>query len=413
MAVVHKSQVLADLSDTLHRRGNVMVLMFVLGCVVSLVIALHRPYIFRSTETIQIVPGRVAGALITHAPAEAVETRMEVLRQRLLGRQSLVEIAQAYNLFHGENLVAEEMARRLNDSVTIKNVLVNGTLSALRISADMPDPELARLIAQELSHRIINMNATSRIKRAREMLEFFSLQEQELFRDLSETEDMIETLLEAGPPAAADSRALRKDEIASTSRAIAQIDLKRIDIQNRLGEVQKSGRINDPRNQIGELIQQMNTLDVQRRLLSDRRNELTSSNGPLFEIERELTNLSRHKRLLEGQIDLMSQRRSTAEVSYLMETRRQAEKLVVIEPAARPDEPVYDPRLRTMVVGTIFSLIAALAAAVFLDWRSPVIRSARLMKRTMGFAPIAVIPRVDREKVKPSLWGRVPFAFRK
>lgn len=405
MAQRHVHQVVADLADMLRRRGNVMVLVFVLGCVVSLFYALSRPYTYRSTEIVEIVSPHGEAALATQDPAQHLESRMELLEQRLLGRQNLIDIAEAYDLFKDEAaLSADDLVDRMRDAVRIENVFIRETLSALRISADMPEPEQARLVAQELSHRIINMNASARIERAREMFEFFTIQEKKLFRDMAETEDMMVTLQETGGAGVPGSEGLRDTEIASTKDAIAQIDQSRADLQMQISTLEKEGSSDAQRAQLSPLIQQMNTLNAQRRLLSDRRNELASSEGPLFEIARELTKLARHKRLLEDQIDVISARRGTAEISYLMETRRQTERLVVSEPAFRPDAPVFDPRRRAMVWGTLISMIAAVSAALFLDWRAPVVRSARQLERHLGIAPVVVIPSVAPPQDRKPLW---------
>jgi len=83
--------------------------------------------------------------------------------------------------------------------------------------------------------------------------------------------------------------------------------------------------------------------------------------------------------------------RFAAESSLELERQRLADRLTVIDPALVPDGPVRG-RGETVFSVAALSLLAAVILALVLEWRDPVLGSARRMQKTLGIKPLAEIP---------------------
>ena len=92
-----------------------------------------------------------------------------------------------------------------------------------------------------------------------------------------------------------------------------------------------------------------------------------------------------------------------AEIGFQLESEGQSEHLSVLEPASWPDYPSTPSRTKFAVLGAFGSLLVAFGIALLLDLMNPVIRSAAVMERDLGFAPVAVIPEAPRSKRRTAL----------
>lgn len=116
--------------------------------------------------------------------------------------------------------------------------------------------------------------------------------------------------------------------------------------------------------------------------------------------------LARRMQSMRRELALVSGHRVKAEIAYRLETQGKARRLRVIEQAAFPERPLANSRRQIAVVGSVMSVIAALALAFALELRHPVIRTARQMQRETGFGPLVSIPSLNMTPPKTTLWQR-------
>ena len=116
-----------------------------------------------------------------------------------------------------------------------------------------------------------------------------------------------------------------------------------------------------------------------------------------------------HRQLQNAQLQrhAVIARRAQAELGLQLAIKQQADWLTVIEPATLQDVPVTGSRKRLAMLGSLCSVILALALAYILELRAPVIRSARQMEREIGIAPVVSIPFLDAAPHRPSRWRRL------
>ena len=316
-----------DIADMVQRRAAMMILIMVVGFLVSATFGLSQAPVYRSVEVLQIAPPKVSDDLAATSVGAPLATGLPLLRERLLTTATLSEIARAYDLFPDQpQLSGAQKAAQLREALRIDWGGGASESTVVVISAELPVPEQARLIAQELSHRLIRLSAAMRISEAQATLDF-----------LSGTE-----------------RALRA-ELAAQQARMAVLDA---------------------------------TADAEARAALAR--DTRRTRAALYETE---------------------QLRDRAATGLDLETRWQSERLVVIEPALRPDQPALDRRMPFIILGGALSAIAAFAAALVAEMRHPVIRSADHMQRVTGILPVISVPHADLRPVPAGPVARLVRAF--
>lgn len=300
-----------DIADMVQRRAAMMIFIMVVGFVVSATLGLSQSPVYRSVEVLQIAPPKVSGDLAATTVGAPLAAGLPLLRERLLTTATLTEIVRSYDLFADQpDASASQKAALLRDALRIDWGGGDAGSTVVVIAAEMPVPEQARLIAQELSHRLIRLSAAMRISEAQATLDFLTGTERALREELAEQKARMGALQ-------ADS-----DDEARTV------------------------------------------------LLHDTRRT-------------------------QAALEQAEALRDRAATGLDLETQWQSERLVVIEPAARPDQPSLDRRMPFIILGGALSAIAAFAAALGAEMRHPVIRSAEHMQRVTSILPVISVPHAD------------------
>ena len=404
-----------DLIDMLCRRARLVLIVSTVGTLFSVLFALSQQHLYQSTEVIQIARPKIANDLARSTVAGSSARRLQLIEQRLMARASLLEIIDAFNLYaEFPDLKPSEMVARLRAAVRIEGVAAaregyadDGTISVLSITAEMPIAMQAQQVAHEFARRTISLSSNSRIQQARDTLAFFTAQEDKLAGDLRELEDRVAAFRVRNDLSLPGTVEFRRSEIATLNEAMLAIDGDIIAVKRQADQVDSSARQATAKRLLAGYEQQLTTLAAQRKLLQDRKNELAASLETSPEVERQLGVFERQLQQLRNQMDVISARRTEAEVGYRLESGRQAERLTVIEPAVLPDYPVTSSRKRIALLGAALSVMLGIALAYLLELRHPVIRSAAQMKREIGFGPVVSIPVLDTTPPKVTPWRRL------
>jgi len=166
-------QTLDDLIDMVRRRARLLLLVSALGCVFSLLLAMSQKHLYQSTEVLQLTGPAVAGTS---------DTRLQVIKQRVMTRTSLIGVIEAYNLYaEYPEMKPAQMVEKLRQSVRFGGgEAEDGAVSLLAITAEMPIAVQARQVAHELARLMIALDEEIRIGQAHETLAFFTAQEDRL-----------------------------------------------------------------------------------------------------------------------------------------------------------------------------------------------------------------------------------------
>ncbi|MFC4667868.1 hypothetical protein ACFO5X_04825 [Seohaeicola nanhaiensis] len=361
--------------DTLRRRTGLMLVVMCLGLLLSAGLGMTQRPLYDSREVIEVSAPRLAGASAAAARGR-LRGQVDGLMRAVLSDQALGQVIDAYDLFADRRgMTRRAQLDALRNAVRIE-LKAPGPEEPPRllISARMPDAEQARLVAQELGHRLIRESVLLRIAEARATLDFYLARESGLIADLAEQERRIadfrtrhDAALAAGDPAG-------MDELARIDAAILAIDRARA-----APGAGQSDAASD--------------LDRRRAVLTAARRAQLRALAPPPALEQDYAALLHGLGNIMAQLDDTAQSRDAAEVDLMLETRHMSERLVVIEPAERAEAPVEDNRRAVAFGGGALSALVAVALALLLDWRNPVVRTTRQLRRLTEVGTIVSVPR--------------------
>lgn len=404
-----------DVIDMLHRRMRLILGVIFVGALLSLFMALQHQHEYESYEVIQIARPVVSDELARSTVEGSAARRLQLIQQVLTTRGTMLEIIEKYGIYDDmPALKPQAKVTMLRSAIRIEGVAAaregytdDGAISVLSITARMATPELAQQVAHEFGQRTVELSKQSRIENARATLAFFDAQQAALEADIEKLEAEIEAYRASHQLSLPGAVEARRDEISTINEGLLDIARERIRIERAIELAMQGERQATAERQRKDLSEQLATLDAQRVLLEERKNALERLIESSPEVERALGAYDRSLEQLRDQLSQVASRRNDAEMGFLIEAERQAERLTVIEEAALPDYPVTESRKKIALLGLAASIALALGLAYFLEWRNPVIRSADQMERELGFRPVVVVPYLDTSAPRLSLWQRL------
>ncbi|SDD24080.1 DUF874 domain-containing protein [Ruegeria marina] len=411
---------ISDVVDMLRRRARLIIAVIFVGSLLSLYAAMMHQHEYESHEVIQIARPVVSDELASSTVEGSAARRLQLIQQVLTTRGTMLEIIEKYGIYDDlPALKPQAKVTMLRNAIRIEGIAAaregyadDGAISVLSITARMATPELAQQVAHEFGQRTVELSKQSRIENARATLNFFDAQKAALEQDVETLEAEIEAYRATHQLSLPGAVEARRDEIRTINDGLLDIARERIQIERAIELALQSERPATAERLRKDLGEQLATLDAQRDLLEERKYALERLIEGSPEVERVLGAYDRSLDQLRDQLAQVASRRNEAEMGFLIEAERQAERLMVIEEAALPDYPVTESRKKIALLGLAASIGLALALAYVLEWRNPVIRSADQMERELGFRPVVVVPFLDASAPRPSLWRRMTRRFR-
>lgn len=384
----------------LRRRWQVIAVAVLVGAVAGLVMALRTERVYSASAVIQVVNPVVAvGGADGGAEVPDITRRVQMIEQRLMSREALLELAARYRLFEGMAISQIEQVALMRQSYSISAIAAaqqgfsrDGSLSALIVSASDDDPQTAAAIANDLADALVRQSASDRRSDAQQALDFFRAEQERLEQDIATLENQIaayRTENEQYLPAAVTLRRAERGRMAENLLTIQQ------EVSTRRNELAGLDA-NSPRaltqRRITQLNEEIAQYNQQASILNDRIAEIQAILQRAPAVEQELTAMDRRIEQLQDQLTAASEQRREAELSARIETDQQSERFVLLEHALVPEFPISTSRKKVALLGLIGGLMLGVFAAYALEWLKPVMRTAERMERDLQLRPVISIP---------------------
>ena len=324
----------------LLRRWWIIGLIAGIGTAIAVGIALKLPPVYESTARIlvesQAIPDDLARSTVT---ADAAE-RLELIKQRLMTRDNLLDVIERLNLFRSEpDLSATEKVARLRQATTIRPISFNKrrrrdrAVSAFLITYRSDNPRKAAQVANEFVTLVLEQNLVSRERRASETHTFFRQEVDRLSAALLSLETKIAVYKKENETSLPDSLSFRHDELANIQDRLFARQQRRLELEEQrraLLEAQAAGQVVpvgeralSPEEQ--QLAQLRRTLTQKRGLYADTHPEIRSLLAQIAAVERLIqptarnaaaseadrpaapgtAQIDRQINLLQGQLDIL------------------------------------------------------------------------------------------------------------
>lgn len=229
----------SDLKGIFLRRLWIVVLCFGLLTPLAAGIAYVLPPVYSATARILVETQQIPNALARSTVTADASERLELIRQRLLTRQNLIEIIDQYKLF--EQYTAMPLADKiesLRSSTVFQNVAFGGGgVSAFTITVYAPSPVLSASVTNEFVTRALDLNLKQRTARATETVEFFKQAVANHSRALADVEARILEMKTENPLSLPETLNFRASEAQSLEKKLFDSELRRLELENQKQEI--------------------------------------------------------------------------------------------------------------------------------------------------------------------------------
>ncbi len=221
---------LKDIISIAKRRYWFFVIPFVLLAAGSVALAVLLPPQYQSTGVILIESPKISGNIVSASVDGAATERIEVIKQRVMTRSNLLNLAKEYNVFRWSNgeLSSTEMVQQMRALTTVELVNTgtsrNQTTIAFRISFDHRSPIVAVKVTNELVTLFMEENVKTRTKIATETTEFLNQEAAKLEKTLSEIENSIAIYKQENSDALPENLDLRMSMRERVETGMREID---------------------------------------------------------------------------------------------------------------------------------------------------------------------------------------------
>jgi len=335
-----------------RRRIGMVLAIFVVGAILSAGVAYVLPPVYESTAKIlvesQQIPVDLARSTVTASAAE----RLQLIEQRLMTRENLLDIAERLDLFADRpGLTPTEKVDRIRDATSFDSVPFNDNpryrgpevLSAFTITYASDKAAQAARVANEYVTMVLEQNLRTRNKRAAETKDFFSAEVKRLAGELGTLEARIAAYKQEHEAALPESQEFRLNELSGLQERSFEREQRRLRLEEERRTLQDSLRARQngtaPRAKLTPEEQDLSDLKrvlVQKRgLFSESHPEVRSLTARMAALESaiaatrmepkaedteatnaaelELVQLRRQIALIDRQLDLIAEQQAAAE----------------------------------------------------------------------------------------------------
>lgn len=306
---------IADIRGVIRRRWWMPALTLAFGTPLAVAVAMALPPVYASTARIlvesQVIPEELARSTVAQSAAE----RIELLRQQLLTRQNLLEIADQNNAFaRRQDLSPSDIVTLMKDATTIRGTSASGsrrdrTVTGIDIIFRSDRPAVAARVANDLVSRILTQNAASRSDRAASTLAFFDQEVQRLQREVTAKGAEIESYKAQEQISLPESLQTRQAEASQLREQRFSLAAQKATLEEQQRTLERSIASGAPRPgerlspQQQELQQLRNALIAQGAILSETHPTIRQMRARIAAIE---SSIGETARATNGSVEEMS-----------------------------------------------------------------------------------------------------------
>ncbi|MFP7674736.1 Wzz/FepE/Etk N-terminal domain-containing protein [Marivita sp. S0852] len=397
-------QSFSEVLSALKRRMGLIILLTLLGCVISVGVALMKQPVYTAIAVVQIEDAQVTGTTSTIGAPPATRSSLDASRtvrlieQRVMSRGTLTEIMDTYDLFADDpSMTPTERVNAMRDSVLIEAILSgeawqpNQTVSGMVIYVHLNDPETAAAVANNLLDRVLEEARIRSVDRAQFELDFFISEEAQIRESIIAAEAEIADFKTANAEVLPANITVLQGELTTLNGTL-------ISLRQQILALETNSR----RTRADALERQVNVLENQIDLIEDRIVEINGLLARAPTVERELVALERDLAQLNEQFTVISRRKADAEMSQSLEEQRQLARFEVLERAIAPVYATSRSKRSVAMLGAVVSLVVATGVAFALEMLNPPIRTASQMERALGVRPVISVPVLNTHSPPPT-----------
>ena len=234
-----------DYLKIIGRRRKFVVIPFVTILLLSIILAVVLPSIYRSSAIILIEEQEIPSELVRSTVTTFADQRIQIISQRIMSRSNLMEIIKKYNLYADdlktktEERILEKMRKRIKVETISADVIDprNGqpTKATIAFTIDFNDssPETAQKVANELVSLFLKENIKSRTQSADNAALFLSEEAKRLKDKIQEIQAKLAEFKEKNLNQLPEANQLNQQELSSLNNQLLALDSQERSAQER------------------------------------------------------------------------------------------------------------------------------------------------------------------------------------
>ena len=187
---------LSDYLSITRRRASYMIWIFIAALAIAVLTAYIIPPTYRATGTIMVETPQVLDGVVSRSAIDALDERIDAIKQRVMTRDSLLNIINKYSLFreYTVRLTTTELIDKMRSRISVESIGAsrqNQPAVAFTISFEDQRPEVALQVANDLVALFLDWNIKLRTEGAMETTQFLSQESAKLKAEVDRLEENI------------------------------------------------------------------------------------------------------------------------------------------------------------------------------------------------------------------------------
>lgn len=214
------------------RRFHYFALAFIAVVALAGTAALMLPPSYESSARLLLespqIPDKLAAPTVTASDLE----QLQVLQQRLMTRQNLLEIARKYNVFAKmDSMTPDDIVTAMSEATSIRNLTGRDAASMMTIGFQARSAGIAAAVVNEYVTRLLNQSVTMRTGQAQQTLDFFKQEVDRLASELSAQSAKILSFQNKNRGALPNTLNYRLTQQSTLQQRLASIDQQVADLK--------------------------------------------------------------------------------------------------------------------------------------------------------------------------------------
>ncbi len=395
-----------ELRDFLRRRMALIVLALGIALLLGVLVALRSVPVYQAIAVLSTRVEAVSDDAVRSSSTGNAARLMQLIEQRLTSRETMLRIADDYEMFVGQP--AQERAELMRNAITLISQAAvavgfgsDGSLASMIIMVRADSGPKSAAIANELAEMVIAETGASRTARARETLQFVEVEQSRLISDLRALQQEAREFSRQNHDVLSYGVDLRRTELG---QIITDIQDARRDITAAETELETLVAQNTSPRRQATLRDQINRRSAELDRLRAQQEEFEPFFRRAAEAEREMAILTEREARLQDRLRDVSGQVATAQAALRLEEDQRSATFELVEEATVPDYPISRSRKRTVMMAAVTGIILGVVAAFAYELLRPALRSARQLERELGMRPVLVLPELVLPSERRKTW---------
>ncbi|MGY6275577.1 lipopolysaccharide biosynthesis protein [Methylomonas sp. MgM2] len=226
-------------------RRKFLVIPFIIIALLSIILAVVLPSIYRSSATILIEEQEIPSELVKSTVTTFADQRIQIISQRIMSRSNLIEIIKKYDLYADDRKTKteEKILEKMRDSIKVESISAdvidprNGAPTkatiAFVLSFDDESPILSQKVANELTSLFLKENIKSRTQSAENAAMFLSEEARRLKEKIQQLQAQLASFKEKYLHQLPEVNQLNQQELTSLNNQLISLDSQERAAQER------------------------------------------------------------------------------------------------------------------------------------------------------------------------------------